>query len=63
MWIPRVIKEALRLYPPGWLYTRRALGEDRFGDYLSSLGGTGVASVLDDEEFIRVMGTDPGLCP
>ena len=32
-WIPRVIKEALRLYPPGWLYTRRALGEDRFGDY------------------------------
>jgi len=32
-WIPRVIKEALRLYPPGWLYTRRALGADRFGDY------------------------------
>jgi cytochrome P450 len=28
-----VIKETLRLYPPGWLYTRRALGEDRFGDY------------------------------
>lgn len=33
VWIPRVIKEALRLYPPGWLYTRRAVGEDRFGDY------------------------------
>ncbi len=33
VWIPRVIKEALRLYPPGWLYTRRALGADRFGDY------------------------------
>jgi len=33
VWIPRVIKEALRLYPPGWLYTRRSLGEDRFGDY------------------------------
>lgn len=33
VWIPRAIKEALRLYPPGWLYTRRALGEDRFGDY------------------------------
>jgi cytochrome P450 len=33
VWIPRVIKEALRLYPPGWLYTRRALDEDRFGAY------------------------------
>lgn len=32
-WIPRVIQEALRLYPPGWLYTRRALEADRFGDY------------------------------
>jgi cytochrome P450 len=31
--IPRVIKESLRLYPPGWLYTRRALGDDRFGSY------------------------------
>ena len=33
VWIPRAIREALRLYPPGWLYTRRALGEDRFGAY------------------------------
>jgi len=33
VWIPRVIKESLRLYPPGWLYTRRALAEDRFGAY------------------------------
>jgi len=33
VWIPRVIKESLRLYPPGWLYTRRALSEDRFGAY------------------------------
>jgi cytochrome P450 len=33
VWIPRVVKETLRLYPPGWLYTRRAVGEDRFGDY------------------------------
>jgi cytochrome P450 len=32
-WIPRVIKEALRLYPPGWLYTRRAVEDDCFGDY------------------------------
>jgi len=33
VWIPRVIKESLRLYPPGWLYTRRALSEDCFGTY------------------------------
>ncbi|MFQ5643403.1 MAG: cytochrome P450 [Thiogranum sp.] len=33
VWIPRVIKESLRLYPPGWLYTRRALADDRFGDW------------------------------
>jgi cytochrome P450 len=37
-WIPRVIREALRLYPPGWLYTRRAIGEDRFGDYAIPAG-------------------------
>ena len=28
-----VIDEALRLYPPGWLMTRRALKDDRLGDY------------------------------
>lgn len=28
-----VIKEALRLYPPVWLIPRRALEEDRLGDY------------------------------
>jgi len=33
VWIPRVIKESLRLYPPGWLYTRRALADDCFGDW------------------------------
>jgi cytochrome P450 len=33
VWIPRVIKESLRLYPPGWLYTRRALAGDDFGSY------------------------------
>lgn len=31
--IAQVIKEALRLYPPGWLYTRRALQADRMGGY------------------------------
>lgn len=32
-WIPWAIRETLRLYPPGWLYTRRAIAADRFGDY------------------------------
>jgi cytochrome P450 len=31
--VAQVIKEALRLYPPGWLYTRRALQADRLGDH------------------------------
>ncbi|HJU18772.1 MAG TPA: cytochrome P450 [Stellaceae bacterium] len=30
----QIIEEALRLYPPGWLVTRRALSDDRLGDYL-----------------------------
>lgn len=29
----QVIQESLRLYPPGWLLTRRAIGNDRIGDY------------------------------
>jgi cytochrome P450 len=28
-----IIKEALRLYPPGWLLTRRAINDDRIGSY------------------------------
>ena len=36
--IAQVIKEALRLYPPGWLYTRRALQADRLGDYCLPAG-------------------------
>ena len=28
-----VLQEALRLYPPGWLYTRRALDDDQLGPY------------------------------
>ncbi|GMQ88895.1 MAG: hypothetical protein BMS9Abin09_0336 [Gammaproteobacteria bacterium] len=38
VWIPRVIKESLRLYPPGWLYTRRALAGDDFGSYRLAAG-------------------------
>lgn len=33
-----VIEEALRLYPAGWLMTRRALRDDRIGDYFVPAG-------------------------
>jgi cytochrome P450 len=33
-----VIDEAMRLYPPGWLMTRRALKEDQLGDYFVPAG-------------------------
>ena len=33
-----VLQEALRLYPPGWLYTRRALGDDQLGPYTLPAG-------------------------
>jgi cytochrome P450 len=33
-----VLMEALRLYPPGWLYTRRALGDDQLGPYTLPAG-------------------------
>ena len=29
----RLLQEAMRLYPPGWLFTRRALKDDRLGGY------------------------------
>ena len=34
----QVIEEALRLYPAGWLLTRRALKDDQLGDYLVPAG-------------------------
>jgi cytochrome P450 len=34
----QVILETLRLYPPVWLFTRRALGEDRLGPYRIEAG-------------------------
>ncbi|MDL2336804.1 MAG: cytochrome P450 [Pseudomonadota bacterium] len=32
-YVEQVLHEALRMYPPGWLFTRRALGDDRLGGY------------------------------
>ena len=34
----QVLEEVLRLYPPGWLMTRRARADDRLGDYLVPAG-------------------------
>lgn len=34
----QVIEETMRLYPPGWLMTRRALNDDRIGDYFIPAG-------------------------
>jgi len=32
-YMPRVLKETLRLYPPVWLFSRRAVGHDRLGEF------------------------------
>jgi cytochrome P450 len=34
----KVIDEALRLYPPLWLMSRKALEDDRFGEYFVPAG-------------------------
>ena len=34
----QVLDEVLRLYPPGWLMTRRALKDDQLGDYFVPAG-------------------------
>jgi cytochrome P450 len=34
----QVIEETLRLYPPGWLMTRKALRDDQLGDYFVPAG-------------------------
>ena len=31
--VERVLQEAMRMYPPGWLFTRRALKDDRLGGF------------------------------
>jgi cytochrome P450 len=34
----QVIEEAMRLYPPGWLMTRKAIKEDQIGEYFVPAG-------------------------
>ncbi len=34
----QILEEALRLYPPGWLMTRKALKDDRLGEYFVPAG-------------------------
>lgn len=34
----QVVEEVLRIYPPVWLYTRKALGEDKLGSYTIPAG-------------------------
>jgi enediyne biosynthesis protein E7 len=34
----KVIEEAMRLYPPGWLLTRRAIKDDQLGEYFVPAG-------------------------
>jgi cytochrome P450 len=36
----RIIAEALRLYPPGWLFTREAAADAMLGDYVIPAGAT-----------------------
>ena len=37
-YIRQVVEEVLRLYPPVWLYTRKALNDDKIGDYPVAAG-------------------------
>ncbi len=37
-YLSRVIEEALRLYPPAWLVTRRAVQDDHLGEFLVPAG-------------------------
>ena len=32
-YMQQVVEETMRLYPPGWLFSRRATADDRLGDY------------------------------
>ena len=43
-YLSRVVKESLRLYPPGWMTTRRVSKDTVLGDYLLRSGSTIVMS-------------------
>ena len=37
-YVKQVVEEALRYYPPVWLYTRRAINDDQLGEYFVPAG-------------------------
>lgn len=37
-YIKQVVEEALRIYPPVWLYSRKAINDDQFGNYFVPAG-------------------------
>ena len=43
-YLSRVVKESLRLYPPGWMTTRRVRNDTMLGDYLLRAGSTIIVS-------------------
>jgi cytochrome P450 len=45
-YMPLVIKETMRLYPPFWMIGREAINEDNFGDFKVKKGATIVISQL-----------------
>jgi cytochrome P450 len=38
LYTKQIIEETMRLYPSGWVLTRKALGDDRLGDYFVPAG-------------------------
>lgn len=44
VYLSSVVKESLRLYPPGWMTTRRVREDTRLGDYLIPAGSTVIMS-------------------
>ena len=44
-YLNKVIKEALRMYPPAWAVSRQAIQEDRVGDYIIPKGATVFLSI------------------
>jgi len=51
----QVIEESMRLYPAGWLMTRKALGDDQLGDYFVPAG----TEIFVSSYFIQ---RNPALC-